>query len=117
MCLTLTPFSCASRSLDSWTNTPTITAASSTPPAYDQDAFRARNDNGNETTATWKVAANTNWDQDVDQNFRVRFVIQETNGASVADKTFQLEYNRNGGGWNDVDRCFVGGARLGSRPM
>jgi hypothetical protein len=90
------------KSLDSYTKTPTITAASSTPPAYDQDAFRARNDNGNETTATWKAAADTNWTQKVDENFRVRFVVQETAGVSDNDKTFQLEYNRNGGGWNDV---------------
>ena len=90
------------KGLDSYTNTPSITATSSTPPAYDQDAFRGRNDNGNETTATWKAAANTNWTQKVDENFRVRFVVQETNGVSAADKTFQLEYNRNGGGWNDV---------------
>ncbi len=90
------------KGLDSYTNTPTITATSSTPPSYDQHAFRARNDNGNETTATWKAAADTNWTQKVDENFRVRFVVHETNGVSEADKTFQLEYNRNGGGWNDV---------------
>jgi hypothetical protein len=30
-------------------------------------------------------------------------VVQETAGISAADKTFQLEYNRNGGGWNDVN--------------
>jgi hypothetical protein len=90
------------KGLDSYTNTPTITATSSTPPAYDQHAFRARNDNGSETTATWKAAADTNWTQKADENFRVRFVVHEDNGVSEADKTFQLEYNRNGGGWNNV---------------
>ncbi|MGD8764382.1 MAG: DUF2341 domain-containing protein, partial [Desulfobacteraceae bacterium] len=90
------------KGLASYTNTPTITASSGTPPAYDQDAFRARNDDGNETTATWKAAANTNWTQKVDENFRVRFVVQETAGISDNDKSFQLEYNLNGGGWNDV---------------
>ena len=90
------------KNLDSYTSTPTITAALSTPPAYDQDTFRARNDNGNETAATWKAAADANWTQKVDENFRVRFVVQETAGVSDNDKTFQLEYNLNGGGWNDV---------------
>ena len=35
-------------------------------------------------------------------HFRVRFVVRENGGVSAADKTFQLEYNLNGGGWNDV---------------
>jgi len=91
------------KNLDSYTSTPTITVALATPPAYDQNKFRARNDNGNETTATWKAAADINWAQKVDENFRVRFVVQETAGVSSADRTFQLEYNRNGSGWNDVN--------------
>ena len=70
---------------------------------FTQFKFRGRNDNGNETAATWKELADTNWTQKVDENFRVRFVVQETAGVSAADKTFQLEYNRNGGGWNDVN--------------
>ncbi|NIQ91673.1 MAG: DUF2341 domain-containing protein, partial [Deltaproteobacteria bacterium] len=69
---------------------------------YDQDSFRARNDNGDETTSTWTAAANTNWTQMVDKNFRVRFLVQETSGIADSGKTFQLEYNLNGGGWNDV---------------
>jgi hypothetical protein len=69
---------------------------------YDQDSFRARNDNGDESTAIWMAAANTNWTQMVDKNFRLRFLVQETSGISEWDKSFQLEYNLNGGGWNDV---------------
>ncbi len=72
-------------------------------PDYDQDSFRARNDDGSEAAATWKAAANTNWTQKVDENFRVRFLVQEIDGVSEADKSFQLEYNHNGGGWNDVN--------------
>ena len=30
-------------------------------------------------------------------------MVQEIDGVSDADKTFQLEYNHNGGGWNDVN--------------
>lgn len=70
---------------------------------FDQDAFRGRNDDGSETTATWKAAANTNWTQNVDENFRVRFVIQETGGVSESNFSEDLQYNLNGAGWNDVD--------------
>jgi len=76
---------------------------SSTPVAeYDQDSFRARNDNGDETDSTWTAVADTNWTQMVDKNLRLRFLVQETAGVADSGKTFQLEYNRNGGGWNDV---------------
>jgi hypothetical protein len=70
--------------------------------SFTQASFRGRNDDGNETAATWKAIADANWTQKVDENFRVRFVVQETAGVSDNDKTFQLEYNLNGGGWNDV---------------
>ena len=72
------------------------------PPAFDQDSFRARYDDGSEAAATWQAAANTNWTQAVDYNFRVRFVVQETAGSAAADKTFQLEYKLNTGSWTDV---------------
>jgi hypothetical protein len=76
------------------------TVASS--PQYTQDSFRVRNDNGGETDSTWTEAANTDWTQMVDKNFRARFLVQETAGIADSSKTFQLEYNLNGGGWNDV---------------
>jgi hypothetical protein len=75
---------------------------SAVPPQYDQDSFRALNDNGDEATATWRATANTNWTQIVDKTFRVRFLVQETAGAADSNKSFQLEYSLNGGGWNDV---------------
>ena len=66
-----------------------------------QWAFRGRNDDGNETTATWKAALSTNWSQTVNENFRVRI------GVSVSSGTFSppgvyLQYNLNGAGWNNV---------------
>jgi hypothetical protein len=61
---------------------------------YDQDSFRARNDNGDESTAIWMAAANTNWTQMVDKNFRLRFLVQETSGISEWDKSFQLVERR-----------------------
>ncbi len=70
---------------------------------FDQDSFRGRNDDGSETTATWKANANINWTQAVDENFRVRFLIQETAGVAESNFKEDLQYNLNGAGWNDVD--------------
>jgi hypothetical protein len=67
----------------------------------EQLTFRGRNDDGSETTATWIAAANTNWSQLVDANFRVRFEVQEIGGTS-GSSTAQLQYNKNGAGWNSV---------------
>jgi hypothetical protein len=67
----------------------------------EQLSFRGRNDNGSETTATWKATENTNWSQSVDTNFRVRFVCQVLEAAG-GSSTMQLQYNRNAIGWNDV---------------
>ena len=71
--------------------------------ALDQASFRGRNDDGNETTATWIDVANNNWSQALDTNFRVRFLVQES-GAGTASGTLdaQLQYDINGGGWNNV---------------
>lgn len=73
------------------------------PPVYDQDSFRGRNDDGTEITATWKALVNIDWTQTVDENFRVRFLVQETAGRVGADFKEDLQYNLNGAGWNDVD--------------
>lgn len=71
---------------------------------YDQAGFRGRNDDGSETTATWKAAENTDWSQAVDENFRFRAVVDETAlGDANAVLDFKLQYNLNGAGWNDVN--------------
>lgn len=71
-------------------------------PSLSQTQYRGRNDDGSETTATWKANANTDWTQPVDESFRVRFVVQETAGGAENNVTFQLQYNLNGAGWLDV---------------
>lgn len=72
-------------------------------PAFDQDSFRGRNDDGSESAATWKAAVNINWTQTVDENFRVRFLIQETAGHAGSNQEMQLQYNLNAAGWNNVN--------------
>lgn len=72
--------------------------------ALDQVAFRARNDDGTEVTATWKANTNTNWTQPSDENVRVRFEIQETGGvATAAQEWYRLQYRHNAGTWTDVN--------------
>lgn len=71
---------------------------------FDQDRYRIRNDDGtDETDATWKAGLNIDVIVAKDVNIRVRFGIEET--ADVADPNvqFQLQYNKNSGGWNDVN--------------
>lgn len=74
------------------------------PSLFDQAGYRARNDDGSETTATWQAPENTPWNQLVGPTFRVRFVLDEFNdqGAS-GDIAWQLQYRRNGGSWLNVD--------------
>ena len=69
--------------------------------SLDQTNFRGRNDDGSESSATWIAAVNTDWTQDVDANFRVRFSWKS--GADSGTPHPQLQYNLNSGGWNDVN--------------
>lgn len=71
------------------------------PASFTQHTFRARNDNGNETTATWKDVQGADWTQAVDTNFRIRFLIQEGANCGGNNKVWRLQYNLAGAG--DVD--------------
>lgn len=73
-----------------------------TNPSMSQAGFRGRNDDGSEAAATWKAAENTGWTQAVDENFRVRFVVDETAGGPENIQC-KLQYNLNAAGWNDVN--------------
>lgn len=88
-----------STQLTVYTNTPTITPNY---PAYTQSSFRARNDDGSESGATWKEAINTNWNQSMNINARIRFLIEETVDLADANVAFQLQYNHESAGWFDV---------------
>ncbi len=74
-------------------------------PVLVQDAFRGRNDDGTETTATYKGtgADNQNWTQNVDENFRIRLHVQVTNACAATNRQFQLEYSLDGGSWTPVN--------------
>lgn len=70
--------------------------------AWSQVGFRGRNDDGNETTATWAALQNANFSFNIDANLRIRLEIQETAGCAGANKQWRLQYNRNGAGWVNV---------------
>lgn len=72
------------------------------PAAWNQVAFRGRNDDGSETTATWKATQGTNWTQAVNVNFRVRLEVQETAACGKNNVVWQLQYNLAAAGWVNV---------------
>ena len=71
------------------------------PASFTQATFRGRNDDGNETTATWKDIAGADWTQAVDANFRIRFEIQEGANCAGNNKVWRMQYNLASAGWVD----------------
>lgn len=71
------------------------------PAKWDQDSFRGYEDDAVEGSATPKADTNNNWSQDVDENFRVRFLIQNYGGTDDSI-TARLQSNLESAGWNDV---------------
>jgi hypothetical protein len=70
-----------------------------TAPIFDQDTFRGRNDAyGLNVDNGWFGIAGADWTQDTDTTFRVRFVIQETNGGMSLNQALALYYEKNGDG-------------------
>lgn len=71
--------------------------------ALSQAHFRGRSDTDVvNNTATWIANQDTGWAQYPDTPFRVRFAIQETAGGNPSSHTVKLQYQRNGGSFNDV---------------
>ena len=84
-----------------------------TTPVFVVPEFAGRCDNGSESSATWKYAdgtcgdtaanaTNRDWTQLVDENFRVRFTVQETAGGAENNKPFKFQARLNGGSWQDI---------------
>lgn len=68
-------------------------------PSFTQVTSRVRNDDGNETTATWRQTQGTNDTVSAGQNFRVRLRIDETASVAWTTKTWNLRYSQNGGAY------------------
>jgi len=69
---------------------------------YALSGYRARNDDGNETGASWKEAQDTTWTQPMDENFRVRFQIDHLGAPSGLSPSIELYFRVNGGSYNAV---------------
>ena len=72
--------------------------------SFTQTAFRLRNDDGTEVTATWKAAANTNINVDMlggNVPLRIRLCAQET-GTTAATFAANLFMSKNGGAYAQV---------------
>lgn len=68
-----------------------------------QTQFRGRNDDGNETAATWIAATNTNWSQNTNTNFRIRITTSADVGAGANTPISPtLYYSQNGGAYTAV---------------
>lgn len=70
------------------------------PASLNQANFRGEYDASEEPS--WIAALNTNFTYPTDSQFRMRFEVEETNSIDISP-TFQLQYNRNGAGWNNVN--------------
>lgn len=78
-------------------------------PLVSQEAYRARNDDGTETTATWKAAQSTTWTQLSTETFRIRFRLEEEAGAAAKSATWDLQATRDGGTtWENVGTAKAG---------
>lgn len=73
-----------------------------TDPILSQTFCDARSDDGSQTAAQYKVAGNSNWYEAPGTKFRLRVCIQETAAAADSTTAWQLQYNKNAAGWNNV---------------
>jgi hypothetical protein len=96
-----------------WNNNATLTSTAriniaetvTLGPIVKQASFRFRNDNGDETTATWIAAANTAAGTiNAGVNFRLRAVVDEQSAAGNPPATvYKLQARYNSGAWQDVN--------------
>lgn len=67
--------------------------------AFDQDSYEGRDDDVALNSATFNGGGGTNtgWTQDVDTNFRIRYLVQETGGGMAANTTLELWFTHTEG--------------------
>jgi hypothetical protein len=70
--------------------------------SLDQEGFRWRNDDGDEAAATWKAAQDTSISLPIDQNMRLRVLVNDASPAPAAS-AYRLEFATHGGSdWKPV---------------
>ena len=65
---------------------------------YSQTTWRARRDDGTETTAGWAAPVDTAWSQLPGQTFRLRIAVAESAGRN-GNVLPELQWSLNGAGW------------------
>lgn len=70
---------------------------------FTQDAFRGRNDDGTEATATWIADENTDWNQVIGETFRIRFLVSRLNEGSSQNGSMDLYVSKNAGAYVHVE--------------
>ena len=65
--------------------------------ALDQDSYQGRDDDVTLNSATFTHTRNTTWTQDVDTNFRIRYLVQETGGGMSLNTTFEIWFTHTQG--------------------
>ena len=90
-------------------------------PLTNQEIYRWRDDDGtDETDATWLEIANLTHDFDIDGGnvqARLRFSVAENGGADENSRTYPIEFNINGGGWNSLTGATTGCIFFGSTKL
>lgn len=73
-------------------------------PVFDQTSYRWRNDDGNQTTATWKATLNTStFPNALNQPLRLRMAFTEVAGFNGSFNSIFLQYRKNGTGtWTNI---------------
>ena len=70
---------------------------------FTQTDFRGYSDDAGLGSATPKGAANANWSQITDQNFRIRHAFDGSSGdTGWSSGRWEIQYNLNSAGWVDV---------------
>jgi hypothetical protein len=77
-----------------------VSVAPAAPPSTEQEGSRARNDDGDETTATWKAAQDTDLTLASGDAARLRLLLNT--GGDLASKRIGLGYKVNGGQLREV---------------
>jgi len=86
---------------DSTTFAPKLDITYTAIPVYEQEGFRWRNDDGSETTATWRQTQDTNDSVAKETPLRLRMLVNATNDPPAAH--YKLQYKPPGADtWEDV---------------
>jgi hypothetical protein len=81
-------------------------------------SFRLRNDDGNETAATWVAAQNTNASITEGVTFRLRYLVQETGGVAIngTDSDWGLYFRINAGAYQWLGAESITGLNFSTSP-